>query len=54
MKGLIEESKLIICEYMQILLELSSFSLREEQIREISHQLRYKKGDRAWPDVNHS
>ena len=30
------ESKLIICEYSQVLLELSSFSLRLEQMRGIS------------------
>ena len=35
-EGRIEESELIICEYSQLLLELSSFSLRLERMRGIS------------------
>ena len=36
-EGHIEERKLIICKYSQVLLELSSFSLLQEKMREISH-----------------
>ena len=38
MEDCIEESKLIICEYSQVLLELSSFSIPQRQMREISRQ----------------
>ena len=43
-EGCIEESELIIREYSQILLELSSFSLRLEQMREISQPPQVPKG----------
>ena len=35
-EGCIGKSKLITCEYSQVLFELSTFSLQQEQMREIS------------------
>ena len=46
-EGRIEESELIIREYSQLLLELSSFSLRLEQCETFLSRLRYQGGERA-------
>ena len=53
-EGQIEESKFIICEYSHVLLELSSFSLRQSKCEIFRSQLRYKRGERAWPGRRHS
>ena len=53
-KDRIEESELIIREYSQLFLELSSFSLRLEQIRDFLSRLRHQKGERPWPGESYS